>query len=95
METYWTFIGNEIYDADLPTEAAAQEAADEWWAEQCDHGSGWRNGTAEETDIVLLNYYYNEETEERVEISRKSGKAYFEYYHGDYAEHNTMSRCYQ
>lgn len=87
-DTFWTFEQDgEIYDADFDTKEKAQQRADELWADNpCN--DDMCNGEISEADIYLINYSYDDDGERAI-ISREFSTVYHEYYHGDFAEHNT------
>jgi hypothetical protein len=69
------------------TEAACQQAADEWWANR-HNDEPMRNGQTREDSGFIIKFEVNDDGD-RVELSREMYGLYFEYYHGDFKEHNT------
>jgi hypothetical protein len=85
---YWTFERDgEVYDAEFVSKEAAQEAADEGFAQQCEDEGGWHNGDTQEADIELIQFHYDDDSGERIIVHREESVVELEYYHGDLKEH--------
>ncbi len=85
MTKYWTFaIDNEVYDADYDTKQEAQDSADSYFDEQC---SELKEDATK--DIFLIEYSYDGDGE-RVVFNTEKSQVEYEYYKGDFAEHNTL-----
>lgn len=84
---YWTYENedSEVFDADFDTQQEAQADAETRYSDRCDENG--ERGYCEEK-ITLIRYFYDDEDERSIVQRIKSSVAY-EYYHGDYAEHNT------
>lgn len=78
----------ERHDLECATKEAAAEWADNWFAEKW-ADEGLRNGETREDEGEIIGYRYDDETGEKVEVSREKYALEYEAYHGDYAEHNT------
>lgn len=92
QETFWTFHreDKEICDAEYPTAQKAMEEADEQFADEClNRDYDWQNNETDSEGVVLINFYYDEDTGDRVIIKRVNETVDFEYYHGDQKEHGT------
>lgn len=63
------------------------EWADEWFAARFDDEE-MRNGETREDEGYIIKYSTDDDGEETI-IERKKHELYYEYYHGDFAEHNT------
>lgn len=88
---YWNVEkdGTE-YDYEAESLEAVQEFADRDFAEQILDDTAPRNGAEFEEDVVFIKYEINRESGEYEVKERVPGKVFYEHYHGDYAEHNTM-----
>lgn len=88
MRVYWTFEHDgENQDLDLASQEAAEQAADDYWADKFSDES-LPNGTVREDSCELIAYSVNAAGDE-FELARKKHNLCFEAYHGDFAEHNT------
>ena len=89
---YWTFEKDgEIFDADFDSQEEAQQWADEAFCQECEECGEYSNGDTESEEIVLVQYRYNDDGERDI-IGRVDSTVDFEFYHGDFAEHNTIGR---
>ena len=92
---YWTFeYDGEIFDLEMESEAALFEYIDNWWAEKHSDEEMKNGETREDTGFVVQ--FTRPETPEEIELhgdmielSRAEYPLSYEYYHGDFAEHNT------
>ena len=87
-EKYWTYEHDDVVrDHELKTKKEAEQAADVWWDESCSDQDGLCNGDTYEDDVTFIEFHYDDDGEMVVD-NRIKGTLYFEYYHGDFAEHN-------
>ena len=87
---YWNFIDpwGEEHDIECATAEKAEEWAQDWWAGRAWEDGCNRNGETAEAEGELVQYQQDDGDPE--EISRQKIALFYEHYHGDYAEHNTM-----
>lgn len=91
-ENFWTYSigGDEYFDAEFKTKDDAEKDADERFNDQCAEGD--ESTENQEIDVEYIRFSWNDETGERVIHDRVEDTLFYEYYHGDYAEHNTHYR---
>lgn len=88
-EELWTYEADgDLYeDGEFSTRGAAEEFADNEFAEQCQEDSP-RNGETFSGELTLIRYHRDEEDEMVIDERIESALEY-EHYHGDLAEHGT------
>lgn len=85
MERFWTFEHDgEEHDLECETQEQAEQAADDWWDKRNED-----ERTTREDDCFIISYTHATPDGDVAELSRTKYNLYYEYYHGDYAEHNT------
>lgn len=77
----------ERLDWQCESEAKLRSKADEWFADKFED-EPMRNGETRIDDAVMIKYTHDEGGE-YVELERSEYPLYYEYYHGDLAEHGT------
>ena len=84
----WTFeYDGELMDLEFTDRAKLEAWLDEWWAEK--HADeDMRNGETREDEGFIVQFCFDDDGE-RKEISRERYCLCYEYYHGDFKEHNT------
>lgn len=91
-KSFWTYEHDgELQDLECETQAAAQNAADEWFADYVnDTHDDLRNGDTLDDEIELVRFHYDDDGEQVID-ERIPGTVEYEHYHGDYAEHFRQS----
>lgn len=79
------YHGKEV--AEGPDRAKVVKSANEWFAEQSEDVP-MRSGDTREAECEIIKFRYDDDGE-MVVLSREPHTLNYEYYHGDYAEHNT------
>lgn len=92
-QTFWTYAidGDDYFDGEFETMAKAESYANDAWETYCEDNGPWINGESNEADVELILFFYDEKTGDHRIIQRENSVVYFEYYHGDYAEHFRQS----
>lgn len=81
----WHMYGSAKVVGPFETLEDAEEDASEIYAESCIDDEEPGNGDEFEGDVVYIQY-----TEDGQELRRINGTVYYQHYHGDFAEHNTL-----
>ena len=88
-QSFWTYeYDGELKDLEgLLTQAAAQQAADDWFADHVtDTHEGLRNGEVIDAEIILVRFHLDADDEQVID-ERIPGTVEYEHYHGDRKEH--------
>jgi hypothetical protein len=89
METFFTFeYDGDMFDLECINRVDAERYADTWWEDDVlSNHSPISNGETFEDYGFIIEFYFNEDGDS-VEIGRDKYPLYYEYYHGDFVEHN-------
>lgn len=88
---YWNVKHDwEVIDFEAASMDEAMKLAQEWWEEKCqDFDPPLRNG--EEVSDIAWAVAFDRDGNQ---LQAHKFDLYYEHYHGDYAEHNTMHKGY-
>lgn len=81
----WHMYGSKKTHGTFATYEQAVKDANETYEESCCADEEPGNGDEFESDVVYIQY-----TEDGEELRRINGTVYYQHYHGDFAEHNTL-----
>lgn len=86
---YWTFERDgELYDGEFTDSQSAYNAAEAVFIDECADGDDYKQD--QECDIHLVRMMFDHANGgDAVEKERVPAVLEYEYYHGDFAEHNT------
>lgn len=86
--TFWEYSigGDEVSDGEYPTREAAEEAADNDWAEYVQENYEPHNGQQFEEELELIEYEWQDD-DDPIKVSSVDSWVTYEHYHGDYKEH--------
>lgn len=89
-DIFYTFEHDgERHDLECTTQKAVEEWADEWFSERCHEGDrALRNGESFSDEGFIIKYQVDDDGVV-TDLERTKYALEYEYYHGDYAEHNT------
>ena len=88
---FWAFeFEDKPYDIECESKEAARQAADDWWHERCEN-EGFKNGDVCEDFCLIKSFQYNDDAE-KLQLSSTKYRLYYQCYHGDFTEHNTLGR---
>ena len=80
------FNSDDFFGLECDTPDDAYDFADNYFAEECEaHGI-----QSDNAEITIIGFTINEDTGKRDVLSVEDRTVGYEYYKGDYAEHNTL-----
>ena len=90
-DIFYTFeFDGERHDLECATKKEAEAWADEWVSNRWDD-EPMRNGETREDEGFIIKFTHDDDGEFK-ELEREKYSLYYEYYHGDFKEHNTLGR---